>query len=168
MATGRPVGRPPKPVAVKRANGNPGQRKLPTAPMPGEGIASNGLAPKAPVLNDDGMALWSHLWSVGKGFLSPERDYMTVRMLCEAHDEHEAIRKALASNEVPRFYVTANGQIVTHPMVTQLSALRTQMTSWFSALGGFTPADRARLGLAEVRVNDELDELERRRATRIA
>jgi len=54
---------------------------------------------------------------------------------------------------------------VTHPMVNQLKELRVQMTTWLSAIG-FSPSDRARLGLAEVRVRDELDELAQRRAQR--
>jgi hypothetical protein len=55
--------------------------------------------------------------------------------------------------------------MVTHPLVTQLANLRTQMTAWLAAIG-FSPSDRSRLGLAEVRVRNELDELERRRAER--
>ena len=39
------------------------------------------------------------------------------------------------------------------------------MTTWLSAIG-FSPSDRARLGLAEVRVRDSLDELAERRAQR--
>jgi P27 family predicted phage terminase small subunit len=88
-------------------------------------------------------------------------------MLCEAHDEHEEVRRLLSTGEVPRFYTTANGQVVTHPLVTQLGNLRTQMTAWLAAIG-FSPSDRSRLGLAEVRVRDELDELEKRRASRTA
>jgi P27 family predicted phage terminase small subunit len=165
--TGRPAGRPAKPTEVKRATGNPGGRALPPAPMPSNGLVPSAGVPTPPVLAEDGMQLWSHVWNAGRSWLSPESDYTLVRMLCEAHDEHEAIRSRLASGEVERYYVTANGQIVTHPLVTQLSNLRSQMTAWLAAIG-FSPADRSRLGLAEVRVRDELDELEKRRASRSA
>lgn len=158
MATGRPAGRPAKPAEVKRATGNPGNRPLPNAPLPGQGLAASVGVPKPPTLGADGQALWEHVWVAGKSWLSPDSDFTIVKMLCEAHDEHETIRQALATGVVERFYSTANGQIVTHPLVTQLSNLRAQMTAWMSAIG-FSPADRSRLGLAEVRVKDGLDEL---------
>jgi hypothetical protein len=63
-------------------------------------------------------------------------------------------------------YVHANGSPVTTPWVTQLKELRVQMTAWLAAIG-FSPADRARLGLAEVRVRDELDDLKKRRDERV-
>lgn len=167
MATGRPVGRPSKPVEMKRAAGNPGQRVLPDAPAVGEGLAAASGIPTAPVLGPDGLLLWEHIWVAGKSWLSPDSDQTIIRMLCEAHDEHEEIRRLLKSGEVERFYATSNGQLVTHPLVTQLSNLRSQMTAWMAAIG-FSPADRSRLGLAEVRVRDELDDLMKRRHERAA
>ena len=161
--SGRPMGRPAKPAERKRATGS----LTGNAPMPGTGLAAASDTPKPPSLGEDGRLLWSHVWHAGKSWLSPDSDYTIVKMLCEAHDEHETIRRALATGVVERFYTTANGQIVTHPMVTQLANLRVQMTSWMAAIG-FSPADRSRLGLAEVRVNDELDELNRRRNERTA
>lgn len=165
MATGRPVGRPAKPVEMHRAAGNPSNKKLPDAPMPGQGLSSTGDVPTPPSLGVDGVALWEHVWLAGKTWLSPDSDRTIITMLCQAQDEHEEIRRQIALGEIPRFYVTANGQMVTHPMVTQLQTLRAQMTSWLAAIG-FSPADRSRLGLAEVRVRDELDELTQRRAER--
>lgn len=166
MATGRPNGRPPKPVEVKRATGNPGKRPLPQAPMPGEGLPPVSGIPKPPPMGEDGRELWFEIWSEGKGWLSPTGDRRLVIMLCQAHDEAEEIRRAIALGDVKRFYVLANGQQVTHPMVTQLKDLRVQMTAWLSALG-FSPTDRARLGLGEVRQSDVFDELEKRRQERL-
>lgn len=165
MATGRPSGRPSKPVEVKRATGNPGGRALPVAPLPGEGLVSSGDVPDVPVLGVEGTALWLHVWDAGRQWLSPDSDRTIITLLCQAQDEAEDIRRLIADGSVERFYTTANGQMVTHPLVTQLAALRTQMTSWLAAIG-FSPADRSRLGLAEVRVRNELDELERRRRER--
>ena len=59
------------------------------------------------------------------------------------------------------FYETANGQLVTHPLIKQKSELNAQITAWLSLLG-FTPSDRARLGLAEIRVANEPDNFRRR------
>lgn len=160
-ASGRPKGRPPKPVEQKRSLG----QVTGNAPMPGSGLKGSSTVPVPPSLGDDGRALWDHVWFAGRSWLSPDSDYTIVKMLCEAHDEHEGIRRAINSGVVERFYATANGQIVTHPMVTQLSNLRVQMTSWMAAIG-FSPSDRSRLGLAEVRMHDEIDELTARKQQR--
>lgn len=166
MATGRPTGRPSKPLEVHRLTGNPSKRVLPDAPLPGEGLAPVSDVPVLPeVLGNAGSELWVHVWDAGRAWLSPDSDRTIVTLLCEAQDEYSYIRGLLATGEIDRFYVTANGQMVTHPLVTQLGALRTQMTSWLAAIG-FSPSDRSRLGLAEVRVRNELDELEKRRVER--
>jgi phage terminase small subunit len=53
--------------------------------------------------------------------------------------------------------------VVTHPAVKQVDQLDAQNTAWMSLLG-FTPSDRARLGLAEIRVANELDEFRKRKS----
>ena len=163
--TGRPAGRPAKPIEAHRLAGNPSKKQLPAAPLPGEGLTGIEGVPTPPELNDAGLELWNRVWTAGRSWLSPDVDFQLIRMLCEAQDEHEDIRLKIASGEIERFYTTANGQMVTHPLVTQLGNLRAQMTAWLAAIG-FSPSDRSRLGLAEVRVRDELDELQRRRAER--
>jgi P27 family predicted phage terminase small subunit len=167
MATGRPGGRPPKPNEVKRALGNPGGGPLPAPPAPGEGLPAAVSVPSAPELQAAGRQLWEEVWSAGRRWLSVESDHRIVLMLCQAHDEAEVCRLMLARGDVPRFYELPNGSFVTHPIVVQLKDLRTQMTAWLAALG-FSPADRARLGLGEVRVVDALDELKARRSERRA
>ncbi len=167
MATGRPNGRPAKPTEAQRALGNPGHRSLPAAPLPGDGIDSNGSVPSMPALGPAGAALWVHTWNAGRQWLAPEADRALVTLLCQAQDELETMRLLLQSGEVERTYVSTNGTIVSHPFIAQIKDLRVQMTAWLSALG-FSPADRARLGLAEVRVRDELDDLVRRRNERAA
>jgi P27 family predicted phage terminase small subunit len=163
--TGRPTGRPAKPLEQHRLAGNPSNRKLPDAPLPGEGLQGTSNVPQAPDLGEAGLALWHHTWTAGRTWLAPESDRTVITLLCQAQDEAEEIRNKLATGEIDRYYITNNGQMVTHPLVTQLQTLRTQMTGWLAAIG-FSPADRSRLGLAEVRVRDELDELQRRRDER--
>jgi P27 family predicted phage terminase small subunit len=165
VGTGRPRGRPAKPVEVHRALGNPSRLNLPDAPGPGEGLPGVDGVPVAPVLGDKGLELWTELWTAGRTWLSPTVDRVLIEMVCQAADEAEMLRVALASGEVDRFYVVSNGQQVTHPYVNQLKELRVQITAWLSALG-FSPSDRVRLGLGEVRPADVLDELAKRRAER--
>jgi phage terminase small subunit len=165
--TGRPAGRPAKPLEMHRLAGNPSKKHLPDAPLPGEGLEGVSTIPTAPDLGEAGLELWYHVWTAGRTWLAPESDRTIVTLLCQAQDEAELMRKALASGEAERFYITANGQQNPHQYVSQLANLRTQMTAWLAAIG-FSPADRSRLGLAEVRVRDELDELQRRRNERTA
>jgi len=164
-ATGRPVGRPPKPLEAHRALGNPSRLPLPPAPGPGDGLPGVDSIPEAPVLGAKGLELWAELWTAGRTWLSPTVDRPLIEMVCQASDEAEGLRVALVTGEVDRFYVVANGQQVTHPYVNQLKDLRVQITAWLSALG-FSPSDRVRLGLGEVRPADVLDELAKRRAQR--
>jgi P27 family predicted phage terminase small subunit len=169
-ATGRPNGRPPKPTERKRAAGNPGGRALPDAPGVGQGLDSTGTAPPVPAsLAESGpaVALWVQVWRAGKSWLSPAADLPLVTSLCQAEAEAELLRAGLADGDFPRWYEMSNGSVVTHPAVNQLRELRTQRTTWLSMLG-FSPADRSRLGLAEVRVRDEMDELRRARDERRA
>lgn len=166
MATGRPVGRPAKPIEQHRALGNPSHKSLPEAPLPNQGLPAASSIPPAPPLGIDGSELWAQIWSAGKSWLSPESDAAIITLLCQAHDEAEEIRRALAIGEVSRTYVLPNGSWVTHPYVSQLKELRSQMTAWLAAIG-FSPADRSRMGLGEVRQVDALDELEKRRTERL-
>jgi P27 family predicted phage terminase small subunit len=133
--------------------------------MPGQGLPNAADIPKAPPLSPDGAELWNQVWTAGRSWLSAEADHHMVVMLCHAHDEAEECRRQLTLGEIPRFYQLPNGSMVTHPVVNQLKELRVQITSWLAALG-FSPSDRARLGLGEVRANDALDELQRRREER--
>jgi P27 family predicted phage terminase small subunit len=165
--TGRPTGRPPKPTEIKRALGNPGHRALPDAPGPGEGLDPARNIPEPPTLGQDGLELWNTIWTAGQKWLSPEADTPMIYMLCQAKDESEEIRRAMSIGDIKRFYILGNGQQVTHPLVNQLKDLRLQMTGWLAALG-FSPTDRARLGLTEVRDSAALDELQRRREERSA
>jgi P27 family predicted phage terminase small subunit len=163
--TGRPTGRPPRPTEVKRLLGNPGHRPIPDAPLPGEGLVAADSVPTPPDLGDAGLDLWERVWTAGRSWLSLDVDYPLIVMLCQAQDEAEEIRRLLVSGEEERFYVVGNGQKVTSPLVSQLKDLRVQITAWLSSLG-YSPTDRSRLGVGEVRQTDALDELQRRRTER--
>jgi P27 family predicted phage terminase small subunit len=165
-ATGRPNGRPPKPTEVKRALGNQGHRPLPAAPAPNQGLRGSVTIPVAPPLSVDARDLWDKIWTAGRTWLSPESDYLIVTYVCQTHDELEEIRRSISTGQVKRFYTLPNGSMVTHPLVSQLKDLRSQMTAWLASLG-FSPADRARLGIGEVRINDALDDLQHKRIERV-
>ena len=136
--------------------------------MPGEGLPAASSIPTPPDdLGERGLELWYHVWTAGQSWLSPQVDSPIITLLCQAQDESEDIRAKLNSGEVERYYILPNGSYVTHPLVVQLKDLRVQSTAWLASLG-FSPSDRARLGIGEVRPADALDELNRRREARRA
>jgi P27 family predicted phage terminase small subunit len=171
MATGRPNGRPPKPIEVKKKLGNPGKRPLPETPEPSSNKrlkpASN--IPKAPrELGRKGKLMWATVWEAGQQtqHIAPLHDAQLILMLCQAVDEAEFLRTELSSGNVDRVYLMSNGAYAPHPYVKELANLRTQITAWLSMLG-FSPTDRSRLGIGEVVEESPLDELEKRKLNRL-
>lgn len=166
MATGRPVGRPAKPVERHRAAGNPSKKTLPDAPMPGEGITAAGDIPEPSIdLGEAGRRLWDRLWLGSKTWLAPNVDETLLEKICSHEDEIADYTRTLEVEG--RWYETKNGQQNPHQAFTQRKKLQEEQTAWLAAFGQ-SPSDRARLGLAEVRVRDELDELALRKAAREA
>lgn len=188
-----PGGRPPKPVEAKRRSGarpgrDSGGRPLPelasvtalpgadgVPPVPAELNRSEraGTCPsrnlesgsKCPVCAaEPGREAWTRLWTAGATWLSPQTDYDTVLDICLGYDEEAHHRAALAEDG---FYVRGQrGGLVSHPAVAQLRAVVAEIAR-LRASCGFTPSDRGRLGVGEVkRAETELETLLRRRASR--
>lgn len=141
---------PPKPNEVKRRIGNPGRRKLPdrnkVTPLR---MASSEPEPLRP-LGDEGRALWSRLWSSGAAWISPATDIEIVQILCEAMDERSQLREIVLS-----------GAGEWRDRVA-LRNIETEIKSMLSMLA-FTPTDRTRLGVGEVRAESKLEALRSRR-----
>lgn len=95
--------------------------------------------------------------------MSEAQDRVLVERLCERMDLVARLEQWLGEDVERRWYTTSNGQVVTHPAVKQVDESDTKITTWLSMLG-FSPSDRARLGLAEIRVANELDEYRQRKA----
>jgi P27 family predicted phage terminase small subunit len=121
------------------------------------------LPPPPATLGETGRAAWERLWTAGQAWLSPMTDLDIMTRLCEAHEERDALREAIAEEG----YMVAGsmGQRRANPLLSEVRALEAQMTKWES-LCGFTPTDRARLGMAEVKVKSKLEEMLERRAKR--
>lgn len=145
-------GRPPKPIEIKRATGNPGQRPLPdlavVTPLP-MALAT----PPAPVgLGIDGLRLWDRVWDNAITWLSPQSDMEAIENAAVLADAVAAARKKyLATLEAAdgRAFVQIN-----KAFVDALASL------------GFDPVSRSRLGVAEVKKMSALDELIAKRANR--
>lgn len=156
-----PVGRPPKPVEQKRALGNPGKRPL---PMPVVELASAAHIPRPPnTLLENGREAWDRLWTAAQAWLSPKTDIGIMTRLCESIDLRAAIAEELESTG---FMVKGSmGQDRVNPLLDKLLALDAQITK-FEGLCGFTPADRARLGVAEVKRASAVEDFLAKRSSR--
>lgn len=145
-------GRPPKPIEQKRLLGNPGHR-----PLPDEAEAE--LIPMADELPEPsrplakyGQDLWERVWELGVNWISPNTDYELLLMTCELVDERWNLRaRVLQSHD--------------RQERRQLLELSRLIISNLSLLG-FTPTDRSRLGLAEVKAQSKIAEMQARRAAR--
>jgi len=142
------MGRPSKPVELKRLTGNPGRRPLPDSDsvMPLEA----GWVNPSRELGAAGTVLWDSVFDHGGLWVSGRTDVHLLLLVCEQLDRREALRELFVLDPSDR--------------ATNMSLLEIEK-SIASNLGalGFTPSDRARLGLAEVRAKSKLEELMERR-----
>lgn len=138
-------GRPPKPIEIKRALGNPGKRSL---PKENEIVVLTSAieTPEPPrPLGKFGSELWERIWSMGMSWVSPISDIDLLMMVCEMVDERQALRLQVIRDNKPEER-------------RALRSLDAQLMQGLSLLG-FTPTDRSRLGIAEIKKRSKLEEL---------
>jgi hypothetical protein len=145
-------GRPAKPIEQKRLLGNPGKRALPDQssitliPM-----ADSTPEPTRPLLKY-GRELWDKVWDTGINWISPNTDTELLLMTCEMIDERWNLRVQVMTNNDPK---DRRGlRELDKAIVSNLSLL------------GFSPSDRSRLGLAEVKKMSRLEEIIAKREAR--
>lgn len=136
-------GRPAKPLELKRKAGTLRADRLPSASV--QVLTNSDTQPEPPEhLQEAAERLWGLLW--GTHWISQTTDYQLVLMTCELLDEREQVRKALADNPEERQWRIALREIEKQ-LIGQLGLL------------GFSPSDRSRLGLAEVKTTSKLQQL---------
>lgn len=149
-----PAGRPTKPIEQKRMLGNPGRRPLPESSAL---VQLNGVTeipePSRPLLKY-GREFWDKIWGMGSTWISFNSDSELLLMTCEMIDERWNLRIKVMQNDEPR-------------LRRGLRELDRQIISNLSLLG-FTPSDRSRLGVAEVKAASKLEELKLRKAKIVA
>ena len=147
----RPTGPIPKPNEQKRRVGNPGRRPLPDrstiVALPGvaDGEVPEPLRPLGP----PGRALWERVWKAGARWVSPQTDIELLQILCEQIDERAQLRVKVIGEGNWRERKA-------------LRALDQQVVAALSLLG-LTPADRTRLGVAEVQAQSTLERMRAQR-----
>ena len=147
-----PAGRPAKPIEQKRMLGNPGKRALPSSAIE-ISMVTETPQPTRPLLKY-GQELWDKVWSMGATWISPNTDSELLLMTCEMIDERWNLRVKVMQTDDAR-------------LRRGLRELDRQIVSNLSLLG-FSPADRSRLGVAEVKAASKLEELMLRKAKRVA
>jgi len=140
-----PAGRPAKPLEQKRLLGNPGRRPLPDATTTAILPAAEGIPEPSRPLLKYGRELWDKVWEVGAPWISPNTDMEILLMTCEMIDERWNLRVKVMQNDDAR-------------MRRGLRELDRQIVSNLSLLG-FTPSDRSRLGVAEVKAASKIEQL---------
>jgi hypothetical protein len=140
-----PRGRPPKPIEQKRLTGNPGKRALPK----GDNLvllpAVTNIPQPTRKLFEYGQELWDRVWTMGHTWLSYSTDIDLLLIVCEQLDERAKLRTT----------VWNEGRTDERKA---LRSLEKQIVENLSLLG-FTPTDRSRLGIAEVKKMSKLEEL---------
>lgn len=143
-----PNGRPPKPTEVKRKLGNPGQRRLPNQSeiQMFEPVVSV-PEPARPLLKY-GREFWDKVWLNGLQWISVNTDSELLLMTCELVDERWNLRvRVMQSNDWRERRALRE---LDDRIIRNLSLM------------GFTPADRSRLGVAEVKAISKMEALKRR------
>jgi hypothetical protein len=143
---------PGKPAEVKRKLGAKGYAKdVPDGVMviPAVSAIPEPLKP----LSGSGLDLWDRTWQRGFSWLSANTDVQLLQMVCEQLDERDALRAYVIDN------------IEAWHERSALRELEKSIRSNLSLLG-FTPTDRMKLGVAEVKVESKMELLKRRREER--
>jgi hypothetical protein len=148
-----PAGRPSKPIEQKRLLGNPGKRTLPDE----DSVillerAEERPEPTRPLLKY-GSDLWNRIWGMGATWISDKTDIELLLMTCEMVDERWNLR-ARVMQDMDDSKARRGLRELDKQIVSNLSLL------------GFTPSDRSRLGVAEVKAKTRLEELLERKAMR--
>jgi hypothetical protein len=133
---------PSKPIEQKRALGNPGKRAL---KQPAEYIEGGYVEPMRK-LKDAGMSLWDSAMKTGEQWIARNTDTQLLLVTCEQMDRREVLMTLWRSNPTDK------------NLLMRLAELEKQIASNLGTLG-FTPSDRSRLGLAEIKAKSKLQEL---------
>jgi hypothetical protein len=140
---------PPKPTEIKRKLGNPGKQKLPDKNKVILLPAVSKIPEPERQLFDAGMALWQRVWNMGQTWISQNTDQELLLMTCELIDERVRLR-TLVWNNPDAWRERKALRDLDSSIIRNLSLL------------GFTPVDRTRMGVAEVKARSKLEELRER------
>lgn len=141
------AGRPATPIERKRQLGTLRNDRLPNQPIE---MNQASEPPEPPsILGKSGREFWELVYEQGGRWISHKTDRLLVTLAAQQVDEREQLRSLVIESPED------------HRLRSGLRDLEKALTSNL-ALMGFTPADRSRLGFAEVKRESKLEELMRR------
>jgi hypothetical protein len=132
---------PPKPAELKRQLGNPGKRAMPKPLEYVDGGYTNPVRP----LEFAGQQLWDSAMTTGQNWIARNSDTQLLLLVCEQMDRRTNLISKIEETQEWRLY-------------RALHDLEKMISTNLSLLG-FTPSDRTRLGLAEVKAASKLEQL---------
>jgi len=133
---------PPKPIEQKRALGNPGKRAM---PQPKEFVEGGYIEPMRN-LQEAGNQLWEAAMKTGEQWIARNSDTQLLLLTCEQMDRRSVLNQLWRGNPTDK------------NLLMRLAEIEKSIASNLSLLG-FTPTDRSRLGLAEIKAKSKLQEL---------
>lgn len=143
---------PKQPAAVKAKRGTlrpEDRQRAKAAPV----VPGGYIEPFRP-LEFAGKQLWDSAMTAGQQWIARNTDTHLLMMTCEQLDRREEIRSLILETRDWHLY-------------KQMNDLERLISSNLGLLG-FTPSDRTRLGLAEVKAQSKLEELMARKADRLS
>jgi P27 family predicted phage terminase small subunit len=122
--------------------------------------------PRRPTgLGDRGRREWPKIWAAGADWLNTEQDYPWIEQIARAWDDIAGYRKLIKADGLVQ--TGSQGQPVAHPLIAEVRRCEDTIRKCLSVIG-FSPSDRARLGLAQAKTASKLDELAAKRDARAA
>jgi len=147
------------PLEQKRALGNPGHQKLPDVQATHDVARIEAKPPRHLRLGPEGKRLWAHVADLPWVATS---DAAALAEVCKDADLALALRADIAEHGVA---YEVRGRVMPNPSLGRLENVAKRLTQGMS-LFGLSPADRTRLGIAEVKAKSKLEELAERREAR--
>ena len=144
-------GRPTTPNEVKQLRGTFRPDRLPKTDL--LATTSQDFPHVPPDINEQGLHFWETAWQ--SPWISSRSDKTLVWITCQNLDERQKLQEAILEKPEDR------------KLRTSLREVEKQILSNLGLLG-FTPSDRSRLGVSEVKRESKLDELLRQKAEKQA
>jgi hypothetical protein len=104
-------------------------------------------------LGRHGLRLWERCWQHGSRWIDDGADIEMVQIVCEQTDERVKLRQLIMGEDWPDYHHRA-----------ALRSIEASITGGLAALG-FSPSDRARMGVAAEVAADPLAALRRARSS---
>jgi P27 family predicted phage terminase small subunit len=114
---------------------------------------SQPVIPRAPQgLARQGRKQWVSVWTAGF-WLKEDQDYHWVEQIARAYDDIASYREKI--EEVGLIVTGYNGQDAANPLIAEIRKCEATIRTCLSTLG-FSPTDRAKLGIIEVKARNAL------------